>query len=113
MPEGYRGVVVTVTGRENTLRHKIEEQDIAEEGNDEEEQATELQEMGSFKEIVLWDHERVVDREDAFAKGLGEWIGFAGAVSHAQSSARTRSIMTELLICCPIQMHKPGQVKGT
>ena len=46
-----------------------------------EEEITIQQDVASFDEIILWDHEHLVEGDDAFVKGLGEWIGFAGAVS--------------------------------
>ena len=49
--------------------------------NDEEtEEARTLQEVASFDKVVLWGHESLVEGDDAFMKGLGEWIGFAEAV---------------------------------
>ena len=41
-----------------------------------------LNEVGSFEKVVIWNHESTVDGDDAFVKGLSEWIGFAEAVSH-------------------------------
>ncbi len=53
-----------------------------EEGEEEQEEVTVLNEVGSFDKVVAWNHESVVDGDDAFVKGLGEWIAFAEAVSH-------------------------------
>ncbi len=56
------------------------------EGEDGEEESrkivTVLNEVGSFEKVVVWNHESIVDGDDAFVKGLGEWIAFAEAVSH-------------------------------
>ena len=83
VPEGYRGVIVKEAEKEkiafqNTDKGVLESED----GEEEQEQITTLNEVGSFDKVVVWNHERMVGREDAFMKGLGEWINFAGAVSH-------------------------------
>lgn len=39
-----------------------------------------LQAAGSFDEVMLWGHESVVPEDDAFVKGIGEWIHFAEIV---------------------------------
>ena len=48
--------------------------------DDEEEEVRDLREVGAFDKIVLWGHEESVEGDDAFVKGLGEWVGFAEAV---------------------------------
>ena len=57
----------------------MEDIDIDEEEEKMDEVRT-LQEVASFDDIVLWGHESLVEGDDAFMKGLGEWIGFAEAV---------------------------------
>ena len=52
------------------------------EGEEEREEVTVLNEVGSFQNLFVWNHESMVDGDDAFVKGLNEWIGFAEAVSH-------------------------------
>lgn len=39
-----------------------------------------VMEKGRFEEVVVWGHESVPDDEDAFVKGVEEWIGFAEGV---------------------------------
>lgn len=58
------------------------------EEEEEEEEITVLKEVGSFEKVIIWNHESMVDRDDAFMKGLNEWIGFAEAVSHHVPSTR-------------------------
>ena len=58
---------------------RIEAMEAGEKDEDAEEVKI-LQEIGSFDEVVLWGHESMVEGDDAFVKGLGEWIGFAEAV---------------------------------
>lgn len=63
-----------------------------EEGEEEPEEVTVLNEVGSFDRVVVWSHETRLDEDDAFVKGLGEWIGFAEAVSHVFPACAQRSM---------------------
>lgn len=86
MPGGYRGVVVKATEKEKAAgSRECNQIEIGGEEEDEEEETAILQEVGSFDEVVLWGHESLVDGDDAFVKGLGEWIGFAEAVSWSEA----------------------------
>ena len=49
---------------------------------------TVLNEIGSFDNLFLWNHESMINEDDAFIKGSSEWISFAEAVSHAFSVRR-------------------------
>lgn len=40
-----------------------------------------LEEIGSFQEVMAWGHESQVDDDDAFVKGIEEWIKFSQVVS--------------------------------
>ena len=95
VPEGYTGTILSKASTGNEAGEKIkkrlareggeleeeEEEDEEEVGEVEEVQA--LEEMACFDKIVLWGHERMVEGEDPFVKGVEEWIGFAEAVSFA------------------------------
>ena len=87
VPQGYRGVIVKEAGKEKTALQKSEDggYEREEEGGREEEQEdmTVLNEIGSFDNFFLWNHESMINEDDAFVKGLSEWISFAEAVSHA------------------------------
>ncbi|KAF9635121.1 Ribonuclease H2 subunit C [Lasiodiplodia theobromae] len=40
-----------------------------------------MEEVGEFDEVVVWGHEVVPDEtEDAYSKGISEWISFAEAI---------------------------------
>ena len=39
-----------------------------------------LEEIGSFSSIVVWDHEKMPEKDDPFIKAVEEWIGFAEAM---------------------------------
>lgn len=90
MPEGYRGVIVQASGTEQ------EASESAETGEGDEEELREvkvLEGIGSFDEIVAWGHESFVDDDDAFVKGMEEWIGFSQAVS------RRNGLSNGLAVC--------------
>ena len=87
VPQGYRGVVVEEAGKEKDVFQNPDKGDMEggegeEEEEEEEEEVTVLNEVGSFSEVVVWNHESMADGDDAFVKGMSEWIGFAKAVSH-------------------------------
>ena len=83
VPQGYRGVIVKEAGKEKTAFQTPEKECLeGEEGEEEQEGIIVLDEVGSFKKVIIWNHESVVHGDDAFMKGLSEWIGFAEAVSH-------------------------------
>ena len=39
-----------------------------------------LEDIGSFDSIVVWDHEKMPEKNDPFIKAVEEWIGFAEAM---------------------------------
>ena len=81
LPQGYRGVIVKEAGKEKTAPQSHDKGDIeGEEGEEEQEEVTMLEEVGSFEKMVIWNHESMVNGDDAFVKGVSEWIGFAEAV---------------------------------
>ena len=89
LPEGYKGVVVKEAATEDETqqrnterlrRRQLEEQDMDEDDEDGEEEVKMLEEVANFKEFIVWGHEAVADEDDAFVKGVEEWIGFAAAV---------------------------------
>ena len=78
LPNGYEGVVVEDAGIEQPT---LDRDRMAEDPEDEEvEEIKVLKETGKFDEIVLWGHGAIVEDDDAFVKGLNEWVGFAEAV---------------------------------
>lgn len=83
VPKGYRGIIVQEAGKEKTASKNTEKEILEGEQEQEQGEVTVLDEIGSFEEVVIWNHESMVDGDDAFVKGLGEWISFADAVSYA------------------------------
>ena len=93
VPQGYTGVIVQEAGKEKTAVQAISRGDLdGEEGEEEQEEVTMLNEIGSFDKVVIWNHESMVDGDDAFVKGLGEWIGFAQAVSYVFPASTQRQM---------------------
>lgn len=86
VPEGYKGIIIKEAAKEDDGAEDARRQNQEGEGDNEEdeEKDTELHEIGSFDEVMLWGHESMVEEDDAFSKGMGEWIGFAEAVSPLQ-----------------------------
>lgn len=41
----------------------------------------EVEQLASFDEVMIWGHEAMPASDDAYSKGLGEWVSFAEAVS--------------------------------
>ena len=76
---GYEGVVVEDAAVEQP---SLERDRMAVEPEDDEEieEIKVLQGTGKFDKVVLWGHGAVVEDDDAFVKGLNEWVGFAEAV---------------------------------
>ena len=85
VPQGYRGVIVKEAGNEMTGFQTLEqgglENDEGEQREEEQEEITMLNEISAFDKLLIWSHESIVEGNDAFVKGLSEWIGFAEAVS--------------------------------
>lgn len=97
MPEGFRGMLVRGGGAEvgmgraggddraggNDGGEGMREED-GEGVQEEEDVVGQLEEVGAFEEVVVWGHERVVEGDDGFVRGLEEWVGFAEVVSSSR-----------------------------
>lgn len=87
VPEGYRGMVVMMEEEEKKQKGtdlekgKLRIEQDEEEDGDRVQTIGALEEVAEFEEVVLWDHEAVRSGEDAFVKGMEEWIRFAEVVS--------------------------------
>lgn len=91
VPLGYGGVIVKEAGKEKTVLQNTDTQILdGEEGEEQQEEVIVLNEIGSFEKVIVWSHESMVDGDDAFVKGLSEWIGFAEAVGHLSLACRQR-----------------------
>lgn len=74
--------------------------DVDDEGSDnpgEEEEEDEdaepvriAQNLATFDEIVVWGHDQLPASDDAFVKGVEEWISFAEAI-HCPTAAKTET----------------------
>ena len=102
VPKGYRGVIVKEAGKEKTDSQCTEKEALKreerDEGAEEQEVITVLNEVASFNNIIVWNHESIVDGDNAFMKGLSEWINFAKAVSlmSLYPNGQTRTTFTDM-----------------
>jgi ribonuclease H2 subunit C len=88
LPENYTGAVLHVTDEmaPQPAKPTSHQQSHTEEDGDEEEEEGEevvevkiAKQIGTFDEIVIWEHGGTVDGErDGFVRGLGEWVEWAG-----------------------------------
>lgn len=88
MPEGYRGVVVreekvgkSEKGKNEGEKRRMEEDEEEEEDEEDALAVGTLEEIAEFEEVIVWDHEAIPSGDDAFVKGMEEWIRFAEVVS--------------------------------
>lgn len=82
VPQGYRGVIVREIAENEAAQNARKQTQLDEEDDEnDEEDVSEIREIGSFDEIMLWGHESIIEDDDTFAKGMGEWIKFAELVS--------------------------------
>ncbi|KAI4283646.1 MAG: hypothetical protein L6R38_002008 [Xanthoria sp. 2 TBL-2021] len=92
LPKGYKGIVVKEAANEDKThkrnterlrRRQLEEEAVDEDDEDDEDDEEEVrmvEEVANFKDFIVWGHEAVADGDDAFVKGVEEWIGFAAAM---------------------------------
>lgn len=63
------------------LRIEEDEEEVGEEDGERSQTVGTLEEVAEFEEVIVWDHEAIRSSEDAFVKGMEEWIRFAEVVS--------------------------------
>jgi len=84
VPDGYQGVIVKDAGKQKNAANSMGDRARAiYEDNEDEEKEDDidvLEEVSSFSGIMIWGHETIAENDDAFVKGMGEWISFAEAV---------------------------------
>ncbi|RMY10061.1 hypothetical protein D0866_14536 [Hortaea werneckii] len=92
LPEGYIGQILQKTDDEREVKQQkgheatvedAEEEQAGEDGNMQPSAAPVrmLETKGTFDALTIWGHEHAPlgEEEDEFARGIGEWIGFAEA----------------------------------
>ena len=85
LPTGYEGLVIKNAETDSEAVRKMEQQRTQDGGCDEESEGNEEQErtletIGQFDAIMLWGHEGTITENDAFVRGVQEWITFAETV---------------------------------
>lgn len=110
VPEGYKGIVVIRDaakendGAENARKQNRQDEDDDGEDGEDGEETKEIHGLGSFDEVVLWGHETMVAEDDAFSKGMGEWIEFAEVVSsHKGPGIAYKALLTWWMVRCTNQ----------
>ncbi|RAL12154.1 ribonuclease H2 subunit C [Aspergillus homomorphus CBS 101889] len=87
VPEGYEGVIAKSTDR--TLPRSRRKIEAEVEEVEPEEPVRILEKQGTFKEYTVWGHELVPAADDAFVRGVEEWIRLAEAM-HCQPSSEAK-----------------------
>jgi len=92
LPTNYTGAILHITDetlpRTQSQSHASMDNDPMEEDEEDEEEVTVdvkvAEKVGDFEEMVVWGHGGEIDgRQDAFVRGMEEWISFAEAI-HAE-----------------------------
>lgn len=95
VPKGYKGAVILrsekILEKENGIDHRKEIEEIRnmetkeDEDEDEDDEVEDevkiLEEVGEFREMLVWGHEAVADGEDMYVRSVEEWVGVAESVS--------------------------------
>ncbi|KAJ5102733.1 hypothetical protein N7532_003262 [Penicillium argentinense] len=79
IPDGYQGVIATPTDRILPSSQTIDKNEELVEVQPEEPVKV-LEVQGTFDEVVVWGHEHIPAADDAYVKGLEEWIKFAETI---------------------------------
>jgi ribonuclease H2 subunit C len=83
LPANYTGAIVNVTDKQVPQAHRQaqDDNDEEEDGDADEAEVVEVQvaeQVGEFDAFVVWEHGGEVDAaQNAYFRGVGEWIGFA------------------------------------
>ncbi|CAL5865842.1 uncharacterized protein PFLUO_LOCUS48 [Penicillium psychrofluorescens] len=83
LPDGYRGVIATPTDRVMTAAsQRPDHHDIEMEGPnaEPEEPVKALETKGTFADLMVWGHETTPAADDAYVKGVQEWLQLAEAI---------------------------------
>lgn len=90
LPENYTGAILHVTDK--PLPPKRDAKESAEEDDEDETEKVDVmiaERQGTFDEVMVWGHGGVVDeKEDAYVRGIKEWIGFAEAMHEEEDAER-------------------------
>ncbi|KAK2803394.1 hypothetical protein FQN49_008876 [Arthroderma sp. PD_2] len=79
LPDGYQGVVVTRSSKaEAPKRRPVGDGDDEEE--EQEEPISQLETVGTFSTLTVWEHEKLPTDEDVYVRSMGEWISLAHAI---------------------------------
>lgn len=91
LPEGYRGSVLQTTTQK--LPQPVPDA-MDDEYEDGAEEVKIVEEVASFEDITLWGHDMLPVAEDAYSKGLTEWIALAEAVRPNKCCSGVTAVLT-------------------
>ncbi|KAI7224948.1 hypothetical protein KC330_g9218 [Hortaea werneckii] len=91
LPEGYIGMILQKTDNEEEVKQQKGDEATAENAEEAGEDGNMLpsatpvrmlETKGTFDALTIWGHEHAPlgQEDDEFARGIGEWIGFAEAI---------------------------------
>jgi ribonuclease H2 subunit C len=94
VPTGYTGAVLRMT-KEPAQPPQSADRDHADEDGDDDQMMVDTEtaeHMASFDEVVVWGHASEVDGgQDAYIRGIREWVGFAEAIhTHEEDNAKDK-----------------------
>ncbi|KAM5445663.1 hypothetical protein MaudCBS49596_007309 [Microsporum audouinii] len=90
LPGKYHGVVVTRQPQcEDPVQLVVGDHDD-DEAEEKEEPISQLETVGMFSTIMVWEHEKVPTDEDVYVRSMEEWISFAHAMH--DDGARTEPL---------------------
>lgn len=85
VPEGYSGVVLEKTDQV-LIRPKLPsivdvDDELDEDAEDRPIETKVMNQKGAFDKVIVWGHESLPADDDAYVRGIHEWIQFAQKVS--------------------------------
>ncbi|KAJ5195267.1 Ribonuclease H2 subunit C [Penicillium cinerascens] len=75
IPEGYTGIVATLTDR--VSQQPVKNASAEDEVTELEEPVNILETQGTFDDMIVWGHEILPAADDPYVKGVEEWVRFA------------------------------------
>ena len=84
LPATHTGAILQVTDKSLARAAPVPDQQAHPDSEDEEDVMDDVkiaEQIGSFDEIVVWEHGGVVEGErEGCVRGVGEWVGWAGSM---------------------------------
>jgi ribonuclease H2 subunit C len=91
IPDGYQGIVAQPTERVLPPKRRDPGYEAENIQVEQEEPTKVLEKQATFDEFMVWGHEELPAADDAFVKGVEEWLKMAEALHTQPSDAKTSS----------------------